>query len=487
MEMKRMLYVTGLLLCTSLGGYAQEGNLIDVKVVNEEVKKQGSEVSLRMTLDLTGLRVGNQKSVCLHPAVVSADGTHEAVLAPVVVDGKTRSRVHRREKALTGASPATDNAYTVLRSGRESRVEYIAKLAYEPWMVDSRLVLRERMTGCLDCTAATEESTVKAPFIKLFTPRYVTPFVTPEREAVKVRNEVRVARLQFRQGKSDVDPRYKDNRAELETVTGSINVVKTNPDLTITGIYITGYASPEGSVAFNQKLSESRANALAEYARKDTHMDASLWHVAGMGEDWEGLRREVEKHPQLLDIDKVLRLIDECEGDKDACEKRIRESVSPDVYTRLLNEMYGPLRRNEYKIEYSVRSFNLEEAKKQIKTRPDLLSVEEIYTVAESYGKGTADYEEALRIAAATYPKNAAAVVNAACLKMEGRDVQGAIAMLEASEVKEDGRVLNALGVTYAKQKQYDRAKAVLEQAVQAGSREARTNLEQVAGVVADL
>lgn len=128
--MKRMLYVTGLLLCTSLGGYAQEGNLIDVKVVNEEVKKQGSEVSLRMTLDLTGLRVGNQKSVCLHPAVVSADGTHEAVLAPVVVDGKTRSRVHRREKALTGASPATDNAYTVLRSGRESRVEYIAKLAY---------------------------------------------------------------------------------------------------------------------------------------------------------------------------------------------------------------------------------------------------------------------------------------------------------------------------------------------------------------------
>ena len=487
MEMKRMLYVTGLLLCTSLGGYAQEGNLIDVKVVNEEVKKQGSEVSLRMTLDLTGLRVGNQKSVCLHPAVVSADGTHEAVLAPVVVDGKTRSRVHRREKALTGASPATDNAYTVLRSGRESRVEYIAKLAYEPWMVDSRLVLRERMTGCLDCTAATEESTVKAPFIKLFTPRYVTPFVTPEREAVKVRNEVRVARLQFRQGKSDVDPRYKDNRAELETVTGSINVVKTNPDLTITGIYITGYASPEGSVAFNQKLSESRANALAEYARKDTHMDASLWHVAGMGEDWEGLRREVEKHPQLLDIDKVLRLIDECEGDKDACEKRIRESVSPDVYTRLLNEMYGPLRRNEYKIEYSVRSFNLEEAKKQIKTRPDLLSVEEIYTVAESYGKGTADYEEALRIAAATYPKNAAAVVNAACLKMEGRDVQGAIAMLEASEVKEDGRVLTALGVAYAKQTQYARAKAVLEQAVQAGSREARTNLEQVAGVVADL
>ena len=382
-----------------------------------------------------------------------------------MVDGKTRSRVHRREKALTGASPATDNAYTVLRSGRESRVEYIAKLAYEPWMVDSRLVLRERMTGCLDCTAATEESTVKAPFIKLFTPRYVTPFVTPEREAVKVRNEGTRGTPAIPPGKVGCGPALQGQPRGAGNGDRLHQRGKTNPDLTITGIYITGYASPEGSVAFNQKLSESRANALAEYARKDTHMDASLWHVAGMG---EGLGRPAPRSGEAPAVAGHRQgaggLSTSARGDKDACEKRIRESVSPDVYTRLLNEMYGPLRRNEYKIEYSVRSFNLEEAKKQIKTRPDLLSVEEIYTVAESYGKGTADYEEALRIAAATYPKNAAAVVNAACLKMEGRDVQGAIAMLEASEVKEDGRVLNALGVAYAKQKQYDRAKAVLEQ-----------------------
>ena len=483
--MKRMLYVTGLLLCTSLGGYAQEGNLIDVKVVNEEVKKQGSEVSLRMTLDLTGLRVGNQKSVCLHPAVVSADGTHEAVLAPVVVDGKTRSRVHRREKALTGASPATDNAYTVLRSGRESRVEYIAKLAYEPWMVDSRLVLRERMTGCLDCTAATEESTVKAPFIKLFTPRYVTPFVTPEREAVKVRNEVRVARLQFRQGKSDVDPRYKDNRAELETVTGSINVVKTNPDLTITGIYITGYASPEGSVAFNQKLSESRANALAEYARKDTHMDASLWHVAGMGEDWEGLRREVEKHPGLLKQDEVLAIIDGCDGNQDECENQLKALVPPTIYERLLNEMYVPLRRNEYRIEYNVRNFSLEEAKQQVRTNPKLVSLNEMYQVAGSYGKGTAEYNEVMEIAARTYPDNPIALSNAAVTKISQKDAAGAIALLEGKRL--DATAKNTLAVAYAETGAYDKAKSLFEEAVREGNADAKGNLEQLVKVMEQL
>lgn len=466
---------------------AQEGNLINVKVVNDEVKKQGREVSVKMTLDLTDLHVGNQKSVSLHPVVVAADGTREVALAPVVVDGKTRSRVHLREKALTGASPATDNAYAVVRSGQASQVDYTATLAYEPWMANSRLVLREQMTGCRDCTEASEESTVKSSFIKLFTPNYVSAFATPEHEEVKVRDEVRVARLQFRQGKSDIDPRYKGNRAELETVTGSINLVKTNPDLTITGIYITGYASPEGSVAFNQKLSESRANALAAYAQKDTHVDASLWHVVGKGEDWVGLRSEVEKHPQLLDIDLVLRLIDECQGDLDLCEKRIRDTVKPEVYARLLNEMYGPLRRNEYRIEYSVRGFNLEEAKNQIKTRPDLLSVEEIYTVARSYGEGTPQYSEAIYIANRTYPQNPAAAVNAALLRMDEGDTAAAIALLENSPSKDDARVLNVLGVAYAKTKQYDKAKAVLEKAAQAGSEEAKTNLEQVAGVVADL
>ena len=165
-------------------------------------------------------------------------------------------------------------------------------------------------------------------------------------------------------------------------------------------------------------------------------MDASLWHVTGVGEDWEGLRKEVEKHPQLLKIDDVLRIIDECDGDKDLCEQRIRNLVPPEIYQRLLNEMYGPLRRNEYRIEYNVRNFNLEEAKNLLKTRPDLLSVEEIYMVADSYGKGSAEYDEAMLTAARTYPANAAAVVNGACVKMEQGDVKGAIDLLEGCEVK---------------------------------------------------
>ena len=127
--MKRMLYITGILLGASLFAYAQEGNLINIKILNEEVKKNGREVNVKMTLDLTDVKVSNQKSIHLQPVIVAKAGGQELELAPVVVDGKTRSRVHKREKMLTGTS-VTDDAYTVVRrkNGKEQQVEYAATL-----------------------------------------------------------------------------------------------------------------------------------------------------------------------------------------------------------------------------------------------------------------------------------------------------------------------------------------------------------------------
>ena len=73
---------------------------------------------------------------------------------------------------------------------------------------------------------------------------------------MKVRAETRTARLQFRQDSYNILPGFKNNRAELDTVSNSIELVKKNTDVRIIGIYITGYASPEGSMAHNMALSE---------------------------------------------------------------------------------------------------------------------------------------------------------------------------------------------------------------------------------------
>ena len=100
----------------------------------------------------------------------------------------------------------------------------------------------------------------------------------------------------------------------------------------------------------------------------------------------------------------MLRVIDECTGDRDACEKKLQQIEPPTIYQRLLNEVYPLLRRNEYRIVYNVRNFNIEEARRMVDERPDLLSLTEMYKVAASYEKGSADYDKVMRTAARLYP-----------------------------------------------------------------------------------
>lgn len=93
------------------------------------------------------------------------------------------------------------------------------------------------------------------------------PPVQPKEEVVKHRSEVRMARLQYRQDGDVVLPNYKTNREELDKVQASVDAVKENADLTITGIYVTGYASPEATVRYNLDLSKRRAQKFVAYVR----------------------------------------------------------------------------------------------------------------------------------------------------------------------------------------------------------------------------
>ena len=484
--MKRQILFAGLLAC-ALGASAQTGYMKDITVSGKDVQRQGNEVVVRMNLDLSGVKMKQQHTAELVPVLVSKDGTQEQAFPSIVVNGKIRNRALKREEALTG-NPRYTNVNTTIRrkNGEPQAVDYRATAPFEKWMYDGRLEVREAVTGCAECDEGGETSTVDPLVLPRFIPNYVTALREPAPEPVKRRDEVRSARLQYRQDSYTTDPKFKDNANVLSEVQASIDAVKENKDLTITGIYVTGYASPEGTVAYNLKLSERRAKTFTDYVKKQNpNLDASLWHVDWKGEDWTGLREEVQKHPRLLKIDEVLAIIDGCEGDQDACEEKIKALVPPTIYQRLLNEMYGPLRRNDYRIEYNVRNFNLEEARQLIRTNPKLLSQNEMYQVAGSYAKDSKEYREAMEIAARTYPDDPVALGNAAATCLAAKDARGAIALLEGKKL--DAAAMNTLGVAYAEVGEYQKAKSTLEEAARAGNADAKENLKQVIKVIEQL
>lgn len=173
----------------------------------------------------------------------------------------------------------------------------------------------------------------------------------------------------------------------------------------------------------------------------------------------------------------VLQIIDECDGDQDACEEKIKALMPPDIYKRILNELYGPLRRNDYRIEYNVRHFDLEEARQLIKTRPDLLSVAEMQKVADSYGRNSDGYRESLQAAVRTYPDNLAARNNAALAEIETEHYAEAISLLKEAH---DASLINLLGVAYFKNGQLKEAGDAFRRAQAAGYAGAADNLKML-------
>ena len=163
---------------------------------------------------------------------------------------------------------------------------------------------------------------------------------------------------------------------------------------------------------------------------------------------------------------KVQEAIAQCNDNIDVCEQKIRQQLSTDDYRYLIDELYAPLRRNDYRIEYTVRNFTPEEARQMLEVRPDLLSAAEMQRVADSYGRNTDSYRKALDTALRTYPDNVALRYNAALAAVETERYAEAIALLKDTQ---DGALLNLLGVAHYKSGDKRQAEQAFRRAVQAG------------------
>ena len=492
----RRIYTTLLLIlaCCPVALHAENkpGYLSSIEIRQGGVVKQGRTVSLQMAVDLSKTKINTQHTVALTPVLVSADDSREVAFPPIVIDGGTRHKVYLRAQRLESVDlpPYHDDEAQVIirRKGKEQGYDYTASVPYERWMLDGRVEIREEVHGCTNCGEGKSERQLWTGVLPPYVPEYRLDSIAPAPEPVKMRAENRTARLQFRQDSYKILPDYKDNRAELDTVSNSIMLVKNNADVKITGIYITGYASPEGSEAHNLKLSENRAKALADYIRRHDAISSDLLHVDWKGEDWEGLVRVLGDYPNLLKRDSVYAIIERYPNERDFCELQLRKLVPPTIYHRLLTELYPVLRRNEYRIEYNVRNFDLEEAKRQIETRPDLLSLSEMYKVAGSYGKGSPEYDKVMAVAVRYFPTSPAALNENALSAIAREEYDAAIELLEKSETAaQTAELLNTLGVAYAKAGQYDKAEDAFRRAAEAGSETARHNLEEVRQVMDQL
>lgn len=472
--MKKTIIYIGFLLAFVGTAQAQEGLKGEIEVSNVSLSVFGDSLRVQMDMDFSALHLPSNRSLSLLPSLRM--DTAIIRLPEVDVMGR-RQYIQWQRKADRAAMTQVIRRY----NSTTQHLHYQTAVPIAERLGLVRLYLDEDSCGCLrEVLANRNRLLAEQDFTPaVFVPHFV--YVSPQAETRKTRHEKGAAYVDFPVNKTGIYPAYRNNRSELAKIENTINRIKGDADVSINNITIKGYASPEGSYANNSRLAEARTRSLVDYLKKEYPLDASLFQLDYEPEDWEGLRAYVIKG-SLPEKDALLGLIDS--GlEADAKERRLRTEY-PEAYRTLLRDCFPALRHSDYVVAYTVRGFDVEEARKLIWKEPQKLSLQEMYAVAQTYKTGSKEYNEVFETAVRLFPDDEAANLNAANSAMQRNELDRAENYLKRAG--DSGEALIARGILAYMKNDLEKAESYFRQAQQRGVKEADSNLDSLLRVKAN-
>ena len=435
-----------------------------------KVAKDSIRFGVNVVLDQVAL--GSRTLLTLTPKLVSEDGTQTYAFSAVSVGGRNRQIMWQRHN-IAGIQPVYH------KNGSAQTVALALAAPNVAWVKKARLVVDEQVQGCAGCEQGEMRYNLLSRLVKEeYRPKFTTVFVTPKPEPVKTRSDRFIARFNFRVNRSELLPELGNNRVEFARVDSVAKAILLNTDVKVKNVSIDGYASPEGPDAGNLKLSQNRALSFADYLRRTYKLSRGVLNGVGHGSDWEGLRNSVIADANVPNKQGVLDILGAA-SNNEVRKTNLRKLDAGQPYAYLLANHYPPLRRTEYQFTYTVRDFNLEEAIQRIYSNPALLSLNEMYLVANHYAAGSVERRNALETAQRVYPNAPESRFNALAYRMaQGEPVNEEQFLVNYTASPEKW---NNLGVYYGLRKDYARAKECFSRAGNLPA--AQANLAELAKV----
>lgn len=492
--MKKEFIALLICLLSVTGLWAQnKGYKGQIKVTPLQLEQVGDSLYVGVDFDVRGVNVKSRRSISLIPILV-APGV-ERSLPELMIKGRADYLCYKRTVALMSRKERQfynkHRPYLIVKGYKKNEVKYIKyrkALAFEPWMKDARLDMREDLCGCGNPpqSLAFSQLVNRVQLEQVVMPYVVMPYlayVQPEVEAVKKREMVGEAFLNFVVSKTEILPDYMSNPQELKKITDMMDVVVKDPSITVRGISVEGYASPEGALKFNQYLSEARATALVEYLAPRFNYPRSMYKVAFGGENWDGLLSMV-KASDMKYRNEVINILETVPAEinystNTSRKKSLMQLKGGEPYRFMLKEYYPHLRKAICKIDYEVKGFDVVEAKEIFKTRPQNLSLNEMYLVANTYEVGSDEFVDVFQTAVRMFPKDETANLNAAAAALSHRDTQSAERYLDKVRAITP-EYYNTKGVLSLLKGDYTAAEEHLKRAASQGLQSAQSNLEEL-------
>lgn len=417
--MKKLYTLIYMLGCTSFL-YAQNPEEGTFLLKEKNAERVGEDLVITMKADISSMQLSRNQSLVCTPLVESGDSVR--ALAPIIINGKVRHILYERMER-TGKKELEIRRY----NDTEQQVDYLARTPYADWMEKADVTFVMDDCGC--GWKALSQNRDKLFALNFAEPVVIDPmlvYVKPAPEEVKARHLDGSAYLDFPVNQITINPDYRNNSAELKKIQQTVEAVKNDPYATITSLSIKGYASPEGTYKGNAYLAENRAKALLNYVKEHYDLSGVELTVDFEPEDWEGLEAAVEKG-NLPDKEELLAIIRADEpADWDAREWKLKSLNGGSSYKILLRDVYPALRHSDYRVNYHIRNFSVDEAKQIIQSDPSKLSLNEMFLVAETYETGSEPFNEVFEVAVRMYPDDPVSNLNAAISAINTRQLDKA-------------------------------------------------------------
>lgn len=452
------------------GAVAQntENIIPGVSIGKFNMDRNGKYLTVEMDVDLTALNVDANRAVLLTPRLVN--GADSLDLPSIGIYGRRRYYYYVRN-GISTISGESEKAFRV--SEKPERLEYDNLIPYEEWMNGATLTVHRSDWGCCQTILAQYEGELGRHH-EAFFPELV--FVQPKAEIMKSRSLSGSAYIDFPVDQTVIYPDYRRNADELGKIQATIDSVRSDKDVTITSVWLKGFASPESPYKHNTELAVGRTAALKKHIGQLYSFADSIIQTDYEPEDWAGLRRYVEQS----NIDhraEILTLIDS-DMEPDAKEAKIKRTY-PEEYRFMLQNFYPALRHTDYRIDYNIRTFSeVEEIKRIMAEQPQKLSLNEFYLVAGKYEPGTDEFTDVFQTAVRMFPNDETANLNAANAAIRRDDFGTARRYLD--KAGDSAEAVYARGALAVREGDYETACRYLGKAKEMGLEQAGRTLDEL-------
>lgn len=148
--------------------------------------------------------------------------------------------------------------------------------------------------------------------------------------------------IHYRWDKDHLDKLYLSNPENLHLLD---SVLKSKYSMYIDTLTIVAYASPEGQVDYNKRLSERRAKTIKDYITTNYTVIAPERIITdARGENWSGLRNLAIHDTELPSRDEVLAIIDSPLSDQEKQSRLTKLNKGVTYYRYILPNYYRYLR-----------------------------------------------------------------------------------------------------------------------------------------------